>query len=62
MEAIRYFADPQVCVDFFADLKWGATGPECPRCGSKILVPHDPPHVEMQRMRETVLRQSRNDL
>src|SRR6266566_2978345 len=37
MEAIRYFADPQVCVDFFADLKWGAAGPECPRCACKVL-------------------------
>jgi transposase-like protein len=37
MEAIRFFADPQVCVDFFADLKWGAKGPECPRCAGKAL-------------------------
>src|SRR5579872_6587565 len=37
MEAIRYFADPQVCVDFFADLKWGGKGPECPRCAGNAL-------------------------
>src|SRR4051812_5439815 len=37
MEAIKYFADPQVCVDFFADLKWGAAGPSCPQCSGKTL-------------------------
>jgi transposase-like protein len=31
MEAIRYFADPDVCVDFVASLRW-ADGPVCPTC------------------------------
>lgn len=34
MEAIRYFADPAVCVDFVAGLRW-PDGPTCPRCGSQ---------------------------
>ena len=38
MEAIRYFSDPQVCVDFFADLKWGNAGPSCPLCGERDLL------------------------
>lgn len=33
IEAIRYFADPDVCNDFVAKLRW-PNGPECPRCGS----------------------------
>src|SRR6266568_4207787 len=34
MEAIRYFADPDVAVDFTARLRW-PDGPECPACGGK---------------------------
>jgi transposase-like protein len=37
MEAIRYFSNPQVCVDFFSNLKWGAAGPSCPKCGGNSL-------------------------
>jgi len=33
MEAVRYFADPDVCVEFVAKLRW-VDGPECPACGS----------------------------
>jgi transposase-like protein len=33
VEAIRYFSDSDVCVQFVAALRW-PTGPECPRCGS----------------------------
>jgi transposase-like protein len=32
VEAIRYFADPDVCVEFVAKLRW-PDGPVCPRCG-----------------------------
>lgn len=32
LEATRYFADTQVCVDFVAGLRW-PNGPECPACG-----------------------------
>lgn len=34
MEAVRYFSDEQVCIDFVASLRW-TDGPECPRCESK---------------------------
>jgi transposase-like protein len=34
VEAVRYFADPDVCVSFVAALRW-PEGPVCPRCGSK---------------------------
>jgi transposase-like protein len=32
IEAIRYFSDQNVCVEFVARLRWPA-GPVCPRCG-----------------------------
>ncbi len=31
LEATRYFADPQVCIDFVAKLRW-PDGPVCPSC------------------------------
>ena len=31
-DAIRYFADPQVCIDTVAKLRW-PSGPVCPSCG-----------------------------
>ena len=31
IEAVRYFSDPQVCVDFVASLRW-PSGPVCPSC------------------------------
>jgi transposase-like protein len=34
VEAIRYFADPDVCVDFVAKMRW-PDGPVCPTCGAK---------------------------
>jgi len=37
MEAIRHFSDPLVCVNAVAAVKWGARGPECPRCQGKRL-------------------------
>lgn len=36
VEAIRYFADPKVCVEFMANLRW-PKGVECPRCGCKSV-------------------------
>jgi len=33
IEAVRYFSDEQVCIDFVAALRW-ADGPRCPRCDS----------------------------
>src|SRR4051794_12247384 len=32
LEATRYFADPEVCVQFVAGLRW-ENGPVCPKCG-----------------------------
>lgn len=32
LEAIRYFADLDVCTEFFAKVRW-PQGPYCPRCG-----------------------------
>lgn len=34
MEAIRYFQDPNVCVEFMAMIRW-PNGAECPNCQSK---------------------------
>jgi transposase-like protein len=34
MEAIRYFSDEQVCIDFVASLRW-PDGPVCAACGSQ---------------------------
>ncbi len=33
IEAIKYFSDPDVCLDFVAKLRW-ANGVACPTCGS----------------------------
>ncbi|MGB9071025.1 MAG: IS1595 family transposase, partial [Terriglobales bacterium] len=33
-QAIRHFADEQVCIDTVAALRW-KNGPECPACGHK---------------------------
>jgi transposase-like protein len=35
LEAIRYFADPRVCLDFVAGLRWPDSVPTCPRCQGK---------------------------
>jgi hypothetical protein len=34
-EAIRYFADPNNCIDYLAIRRWGKEGVTCPICGSK---------------------------
>ena len=34
MEAIRYFTEPEVCLNFVANLRW-PNGVACPTCGSK---------------------------
>ena len=31
-DAVRYFADPNVCREFVANLRW-PNGVECPHCG-----------------------------
>jgi len=35
LEAIRYFSDPDVCLDFMARLRWPNGEPVCPTCGSR---------------------------
>ena len=34
LEAIRYFSDPEVCLDFMVQLRW-PNGVACPTCGSE---------------------------
>lgn len=34
VEAVRYFADPDICVRFVAAARW-LNGPECPKCQGK---------------------------
>jgi len=34
LQAVRYFADPKVCLDFMVAMRW-LKGVTCPRCGSK---------------------------
>src|SRR5437016_324464 len=34
LEAVRYFSDPGICLNFLAALRW-PDGVTCPRCGSK---------------------------
>ncbi len=36
IEAVRHFADPDVCHDYMRQLKWPA-GSECPKCGHTEL-------------------------
>src|SRR5438445_12704397 len=36
LEAIKYFADPDACLRFVADLRW-PNGIACPRCHAKEL-------------------------
>jgi transposase-like protein len=36
MEAIKYFADPKITLDYFVQIRW-PEGVACPRCGSKSV-------------------------
>ncbi len=36
IEAIRYFSDPDVCLNFVASLRW-PNGPTCPTCGGQEI-------------------------
>lgn len=36
LEAIRYFADPDVCLDFMVSLRW-PSGVKCPTCDSEAV-------------------------
>jgi transposase-like protein len=35
VEAVRYFADPDVCLSFLAELRWPDGNVTCPTCGSQ---------------------------
>lgn len=35
VEAVRFFADPDVCLSFLASLRWGNGNVACPTCGSQ---------------------------
>ncbi len=64
MQAVRYFADLDVCVDFVAAMRW-ENGVTCPHCeGKEGLVPHQPPHLEVheQGMPQAIQRQDRDCL
>ncbi len=37
MEAVRYFADEQICIDFVASLRWLDSNPVCPHCGNNTV-------------------------
>jgi transposase-like protein len=34
LEAIRFFSDPEICIQYFAARRW-PEGPVCPKCGGK---------------------------
>src|ERR1022692_1266841 len=34
-EAIQYFSDPNNCIDYLANRRWGKDGVVCPTCGSR---------------------------
>jgi transposase-like protein len=38
LDAIRYFSDPQVCIDTVASMRWEDGEPECPKCNGKNLL------------------------
>ena len=38
IEAVQYFSDEAVCVDFIASLKWDEGKPCCPKCGSLNVI------------------------
>jgi hypothetical protein len=61
-DAIRYFADEQVCIDTVAGMRW-PDGPVCPKCASAIASPALAGHSEamaMPELRQAILRQGRH--
>ena len=58
-DAIRYFADPDVCVDFVASMRW-PDGVTCPHCeGQKVSYLKLSPHLEVhgEGMPQAIQRQ-----
>ncbi len=37
IQAVRYFADEQICIDFVASLRWLDGNPVCPHCGNNTV-------------------------
>jgi len=35
LDAVRYFSDPQVCIDTVAAMRWEDGVPTCPKCNSQ---------------------------
>jgi transposase-like protein len=38
VEAVRFFADPDVCLSFLVSLRWGNGNVACPMCGSQDVL------------------------
>lgn len=38
VDAIRYFADPKVCIDTVASMRWEDGEPTCPKCNGKNVL------------------------
>lgn len=37
LQAVRYFADPDICENFMWEIKWHGNAPTCPKCGSENI-------------------------
>jgi uncharacterized protein YqcC (DUF446 family) len=61
-QAIRHFSDEQVCIDTVASLRW-AEWPGLPQVRQRwALLPRHSKTLEVQEVREAVLRQGRHDI
>lgn len=58
-EAIKYFADPQACLDFTVALRW-PQGPVCPLQFLGASVSKDPLRMGVQTLQEAVQREGRH--
>jgi transposase-like protein len=38
LDAVRYFADPKVCIDTVASMRWDKGEPVCPKCNGKNVL------------------------
>ena len=62
LEAVHYFADADVALEFVANLRW-PHGARCPQCASEEGdLPQDSSPVEVPRVQEAVFGQGRDDL
>ena len=59
LQATRYFADPDICVDFVAAMRW-PDGVTCPHCeGKQSFLPVISPHLEVhgERVPQAIQRE-----